>query len=91
MVSGELAGAMGCRGMTGRRTEVVLLAALRAAAPAVRAERSADRANMVTCSWLGGYGEEEGSIGLAWAVMVVREVVGQEAPSQVSTTLALDY
>ena len=34
-------------GPPGGRTEAVLLAALRAAAPAVRAVRSADRANMV--------------------------------------------
>jgi hypothetical protein len=34
-------------GLPGGRTEVVLVAALRAAAPAVRAVRSADRANMV--------------------------------------------
>jgi len=86
MDSGELAGAVGCDGMAGRRTEAVLLAALRAAAPAVRAERRADRANMVTCSWLGGYGKARGSIGVSEAVMLVREVVGQEAPSQVLRT-----
>jgi hypothetical protein len=63
MDPGELAGAVGCHGMIERRTEAVLLAALRAAAPAERTELSAERANMVTCSWLGGYGERRGSIG----------------------------
>lgn len=38
------------------RTEDGLLVALRAAAPAVRAVRSAERANMVVCSWLGAIG-----------------------------------
>ena len=65
------------------RTEAVLLAALRAAAPAVRAERSADRANMATCSWREGYKGEGASIGGAVVLVVVRDAVGQEAPSQV--------
>lgn len=42
-----LAGAVGGYGMTGSRTEAVLLAALRAAAPTERAERSAERTNML--------------------------------------------
>jgi hypothetical protein len=37
----------------GSRTEAVLEVALRVAAPAERAERSADRANMLSGSWLG--------------------------------------
>jgi hypothetical protein len=37
----------------GSRTEAVLLVALRVAAPAERAVRSADRANMLSVSWLG--------------------------------------
>jgi hypothetical protein len=48
MDSGELAGAVGCHGMTRSRTEGVVRAALRAATPVERAERRADRANMVT-------------------------------------------
>jgi hypothetical protein len=39
--------------VSGSRTEAVLLGALRAAAPAERAVRSADRANMLSVSWLG--------------------------------------
>ena len=48
MEAGELAGGVGWM-LDGwrRRTEGVLLAALRAAAPAERAVRRADRANMV--------------------------------------------
>ena len=53
----ELAGAVGLGGTCGRRTEAVLLVALRVAAPAVRAVRSADRANMVSVSWLGARAE----------------------------------
>lgn len=49
----ELAGAVGLGCVAGRRTEAVLLEALRAAAPAERAVRSADRANMLNSSWLG--------------------------------------
>lgn len=75
--------AVGRHGMTRGRTEAVLLAALRAVAPAVRAERSADRANMATCSWLGGYERGETSIGGSVVLVVVREAGGQEAPSQV--------
>jgi hypothetical protein len=40
-------------GVFGSRTEAVLLVALRVAAPAERAIRSADRANMLSVSWLG--------------------------------------
>ena len=47
MKSAGLAGAGRVVMASGGRTEAVLLAALRAAAPAVRAVRSADRANMV--------------------------------------------
>lgn len=47
MESLKLAGAVGGNGASEGRTEAVLLAALRAAAPAERAVRSADRANMV--------------------------------------------
>lgn len=64
MNPGELAGAVGCNGMAGRRTEAVLLAALRAVAPTERADRRADRANMMSWSWLAGCGEEEGRLGL---------------------------
>jgi hypothetical protein len=49
--------------MTGCRTEAVLLAALRATAPTERAERRADRANIVSWSWLGGCGERRESGG----------------------------
>lgn len=61
----ELAGAVGCSGMAGRcRTEAVLLVALRAVAPTERAERRADRANMMSWSWLAGCGEGRGRLGL---------------------------
>lgn len=58
----ELAGAGGGCETSGSRTEAVLLAALRAAAPAVRAVRSADRANMLMFGRLGA-GTEEGQWG----------------------------
>ena len=64
MDPGRLVGAAGCHGMAGRRTEDVLLVALRAVAPTERAERRADRANMVSWSWLAGCGEERGRLGL---------------------------
>ena len=47
MESCEVGGAAGWNRMTGGRTEAVLLVALRVAAPIERAERKADRANMV--------------------------------------------
>lgn len=47
------------------------------------AERSADRANMATCSWREGYKGEGASIGGSVVLVVVRDAVGQEAPSQV--------
>jgi hypothetical protein len=49
----RLAGAMGLRRVCGSRTEAVLLEALRVAAPAERAVRSADRANMLCVCWPG--------------------------------------
>ena len=49
----ELAGAVELGVACGRRTEAVLLVALRVAAQAERAVRSADRANMLSVSWLG--------------------------------------
>jgi hypothetical protein len=54
----ELAGAVGRARVGGFRTEAVLLEALRVAAPAVRADRRAERANMVCCEQAQG---EEGS------------------------------
>jgi len=49
----ELAGAVGLGRVFERRTEEVLLVALRVALPAERAVRRADRANMLSVSWLG--------------------------------------
>jgi hypothetical protein len=49
----ELAGGVGLGRVFERRTEEVLLVALRVALPAERAVRRADRANMLSVSWLG--------------------------------------
>ena len=46
-------GGVGLGEIFGSRTEAVLEVALRVAAPAERAVRSADRANMLSVSWLG--------------------------------------
>lgn len=64
-------GASDRHGMTENRTEAVLLAALRAAAPTGRAERSAVRANIAMLSWRGAYGEEKRSIGTSASMVVV--------------------
>lgn len=56
----------------GMRTEAVLLVALRAAAPAERAVRSADRANMLWVKLAPG-GEGRGSMA-SWAVVIVLDV-----------------
>ena len=64
MDSGKLAAAGGCNGMGWRRTEAVLDVALRPVAPTERAVRRADRANMVSWSWLAGCGERRGAVGL---------------------------
>lgn len=62
-IRGSSRGLRAAIGMTGRRTEAVLEVALREAAPTERAERRADRANMVSWSWLAGCGEGRGSVG----------------------------
>jgi len=51
--SSGAAGVLGMGWVCGSRTEAVLLVALRAATPAERAVRSADRANMLYVSWPG--------------------------------------
>jgi hypothetical protein len=67
----ELAGAVGRARVGGFRTEAVLLEALRVAAPAVRADRRAERANMACCDLAQGE-EGAGRWGLAVVVAVVK-------------------
>jgi len=72
--------------MAGSRTEAVLVAALWAAAPTERAERRADLANMVSCSWRELWREEGGRLRLLAGVMMVLEVAGLETSSSTDGT-----
>jgi hypothetical protein len=88
---GPLALAGGCRlgGVFGSRTEAVLLVALRVAAPAERAVRSADRANMLSVSWLGARKEWINGVvdggdrgGVAGSLLLAKENLGRASQQE---------